>query len=210
MHSLILGKDFSMLKIQHQKKRKEAGCDEAGRGCYAGPVFAAAVILPEDFYHPLLNDSKQVKESDRELLRDFIEKNAVDFAVASVDHVEIDHINILNASFKAMHLAINQLKTQPGLLLIDGNRFKPYKQIPHQCVVKGDGIYASIAAASILAKTHRDAYMKKLHLQFPQYKWDSNKGYGTADHRKAIAEFGLCEYHRKSFNIVPAQLRIFN
>lgn len=187
----------------------EAGCDEAGRGCYAGPVFAAAVILPPDFFHPLLNDSKQVKESNRNLLRAYIEETAVDYGVGWVDHEEIDRVNILNASFKAMHLAIDKLKTKPEFLLIDGNRFSKYKQTPHQCVVEGDAIYASIAAASILAKTYRDDYMKQLHEEFPQYKWNNNKGYGTPEHRKAIEEFGLCKYHRKSFNILPAQLKIF-
>jgi ribonuclease HII len=188
---------------------REAGCDEAGRGCYAGPVFAAAVILPPDFFHPLLNDSKQVKEKDRDLLRGFIEENALDYGIAQIDHAEIDQINILNASFKAMHLAIEKLKIKAQLLLIDGNRFIKYKQLPHQCIVEGDAIYASIAAASILAKTYRDDYMKQLHEEFPYYKWNTNKGYGTAEHRKAIEEFGLCKHHRKSFNILPAQLKIF-
>lgn len=187
----------------------EAGCDEAGRGCYAGPVFAAAVILPPDFFHPLLNDSKQVKENDRNLLRIFIEENALAYGIAQIDHEEIDQINILNASFKAMHLAIDKLKIKAHLLLIDGNRFIKYKQTPHQCIVEGDSLYASIAAASILAKTYRDDYMKQLHEEFPYYKWNTNKGYGTAEHRKAIKEFGLCKYHRKSFNILPSQLKIF-
>ena len=199
-----------MLKIQHQAILVEAGCDEAGRGCYAGPVFAAAVILPRDFFHPLLNDSKQVKENDRNSVRDFIEEKALAYGVAQVDHEEIDQINILNASFKAMHLAIDKLKIQAQFLLIDGNRFIKYKQIPHQCIIEGDAIYASIAAASILAKTYRDDYMKQLHEEFPYYKWNTNKGYGTAEHRKAIEKFGLCKYHRKSFNIVPAQLKIFD
>ena len=181
----------------------EAGCDEAGRGCYAGPVFAAAVILPPDFFHPLLNDSKQVKENDRNELRVFIESRALAFKVARVDHDEIDRINILQASFKAMHLALGGLKQKPGLLLIDGNRFTKYKRIPHRCVVKGDGIYASIAAASILAKTWRDEYMRNLHEEFPHYGWDNNKGYGTREHRNAIEKYGLCKYHRRSFNIDP-------
>lgn len=187
----------------------EAGCDEAGRGCYAGPVFAAAVVLKDDFFHLLLNDSKQVKEADRYLLRSFIEENAVDYAVAHVSNQEIDEINILKASFKAMHLAIDKLKTCPQFLLIDGNRFTSYQQIKHQCIVEGDAKYASIAAASILAKTYRDDYMKQLHEEFPHYKWNSNKGYGTAEHRNAIEEFGICKYHRKSFNILPSQLKIF-
>ena len=195
-----------MLLPFFNKNITEAGLDEAGRGCYAGPVFAAAVILPADFFHPLLNDSKQLKEKERDLLRPIIEKESIAFAVAAVDNNEIDKINILQASFKAMHLSVDKLKTTPQYLLIDGNRFKRYKKIPHQCIVKGDGKYASIAAASILAKTYRDELMQKLHRAFPHYGWDKNKGYGTAQHRKAIAEFGLCEYHRKSYNILPADL----
>lgn len=182
----------------------EAGLDEAGRGCYAGPVFAAAVVLPKDFYHPLLNDSKQLNEKQRDLLRPIIEKESIAFAVASVDNETIDKINILQASCTAMHLSIDQLKITPEFLLIDGNRFKVYPNIPHQCIVKGDGKYASIAAASILAKTYRDEFMQKLHVSFPHYGWDKNKGYGTASHRKAIDAFGLCSHHRKSFNIDPA------
>ena len=184
------------------KTKTEAGVDEAGRGCYAGPVFAAAVILPKDFYHPLLNDSKQVNEKNRDILRPIIEKESISFAVASVDNYEIDSINILQASFKAMHLAIEQLSILPQQLLIDGNRFKIYPNIKHQCIIKGDGIYASIAAASILAKTYRDEHMQQLHKEYAHYGWDRNKGYGTAVHRKAIAENGLCQYHRKSFNII--------
>ena len=184
------------------KTKTEAGVDEAGRGCYAGPVFAAAVILPKDFYHPLLNDSKQVNEKNRDILRPIIEKESISFAVASVDNHEIDSINILQASFKAMHLAIEQLNILPQQLLIDGNRFKMYPNIKHQCIIKGDGIYASIAAASILAKTYRDEHMQLLHKEYAHYGWDRNKGYGTAVHRKAIAENGLCQYHRKSFNII--------
>lgn len=181
----------------------EAGLDEAGRGCYAGPVFAAAVILPKDFYHPLLDDSKQLNEKQRELLRPIVEKESIAFAVASVDNNTIDEINILQASFKAMHLSVEQLTTRPEFLLIDGNRFKAYANIPHQCIVKGDGKYASIAAASILAKTYRDEFMQKIHADFQHYGWDKNKGYGTVSHRKAIDEFGLCSHHRKSFNIQP-------
>jgi ribonuclease HII len=183
----------------------EAGVDEAGRGCYAGPVFAAAVILPADFFHPLLNDSKQLKEKDRDLLRPIIEKESIAYAVASVDNTEIDAINILQASYKAMHKAIDALHTTPQHLLIDGNRFKPYKKTPHQCIVKGDGKYAAIAAASILAKTYRDAFMNTIATTFPHYQWQQNKGYGTAAHRQAIDDFGLCEYHRKSFNILPGE-----
>ncbi len=197
-----------MLAPYYQTTVREAGADEAGRGCYAGPVFAAAVILPVDFYHPLLNDSKQVAEKDRELLKDIIQSSAISWAVASITNEEIDQINILKASFKAMHLSIDQLKPKPQLLLIDGNRFIPYKKIPHHCIIKGDGKYASIAAASILAKTFRDAYMKQIHEEFPQYGWDKNKGYGTLQHRKAIEEFGLCKYHRRSYNILPKQFEL--
>lgn len=177
----------------------EAGCDEAGRGCLAGPVFAAAVILPRRFSHPLLNDSKQLTHDQRTELRPLIEKKALAWAVASVDHEEIDRINILNASFKAMHMAIDQLGTRPELLLIDGNRFSPYFGIVHECVIQGDGIYASIAAASILAKTHRDEYMQQLHIDFPHYNWQDNKGYGTAYHRAQIKLHGLSPFHRKTF-----------
>ena len=197
-----------MLPSFYQDILIEAGCDEAGRGCYAGPVFAAAVILPKKFKHPLLNDSKQVGEKQRLILKDVIESNAIAWSVASVDVETIDTINILKASFKAMHLALDQLKVIPAYLLIDGNRFVPYKKIPHLCIVKGDGKFASIAAASILAKTYRDAYMEKIHAQFPQYGWNRNKGYGTEEHRIAIEKNGLCIYHRKSFNIVPSQISI--
>lgn len=198
-----------MLEPFLDANRIEAGCDEAGRGCYAGPVFAAAVILPTDFYHPLLNDSKQVKEKDRNLLRVYIEQNAVAYAVAMITSEEIDQINILRASFKAMHIAIAQLSLQPEFLLIDGNKFDKHPTIPHQCIIKGDGKYASIAAASILAKTHRDAYMQNLDLEFPMYNWKKNKGYGTLDHRKAIVQYGLCTYHRKSYHIQPTQTSLF-
>jgi ribonuclease HII len=197
-----------MLPSFYQDILLEAGCDEAGRGCYAGPVFAAAVILPRDFKHPLLNDSKQVGEKHRLVLKEVIESNAIAWSVASIEVEEIDSINILKASFKAMHKAIAQLKVDPEYLLIDGNRFVAYKNIPHLCIVKGDGKYASIAAASILAKTHRDAYMEKLHHQFPQYGWNRNKGYGTLEHRIGIENNGLCIHHRKSFNIVPSQMNI--
>jgi ribonuclease HII len=192
-----------------QEELLEAGCDEAGRGCYAGPVFAAAVILPKDFYHPLLNDSKQVKEAHRNELRGVIQEQAIAFGVAQVDVQEIDRINILKASLTAMHRAIDLLQTKPGLLLIDGNRFMKYKRIPHKTFVKGDGRFASIAAASILAKTYRDEHMLQLHHAFPQYNWKQNKGYGTEEHRKAIEQFGLCEHHRKSFDIEPKQQPLF-
>jgi len=189
------------LKKFYQKGLIEAGCDEAGRGCLAGPVFAASVILPAGFRHPLLNDSKQVSEEDREKLRPVIERKAIAWAVGIVDHIEIDRINILKASFKAMHLAIDQLPTRPGLLLIDGHIFAPYFGIVHQCVIGGDAIYASIAAASILAKTHRDEYMRRIHEEHPHYGWQENKGYGTKHHRDQIREHGLSPYHRKTFGI---------
>jgi ribonuclease HII len=197
-----------LLKLFYQTDLVEAGCDEAGRGCLAGPVFAAAVILPEGFYHEKLNDSKQVTEEDRYKLRAFIEKNAISFQVASVDHEEIDRINILNASFKAMHLAIEKLKKKAQFLIIDGNRFTKYKRVPHQCIIQGDAHYASIAAASILAKTYRDDFMHNLHSDFPEYKWITNKGYGTKEHRLAIEQFGLTPYHRRSFRCTNTQLEL--
>lgn len=198
-----------MLKPFYQDKLIEAGCDEAGRGCLAGPVFAAAVILPKDFFHPLLNDSKQVTEKDRNDLRPLIETTAIAYAVASIDNEEIDRINILKASFKAMHLALSQLGINPGLLLIDGNRFTRYKRIPHRCIIKGDATYAAIAAASILAKTYRDEYMIKLHAEFPHYAWDTNKGYGTAAHCTAIGMHGQCKYHRRTFRLKTAEPLLF-
>lgn len=197
-----------MLQPFYQKTFREAGCDEAGRGCYAGPVFAAAVILPKEFYHPLLNDSKQISESTRNILRPIIESEAICYSVAMVCNVEIDRINILRASFKAMHLAIDQLKKRPKYLIIDGNRFTPYPNIKHKCIIKGDGLYTSIAAASVLAKTYRDAYMRNLHAEFPLYNWNNNKGYGTEEHRLAIEAHGLCKYHRMSFNINPTQMAL--
>ncbi|MBN2615187.1 MAG: ribonuclease HII [Bacteroidales bacterium] len=178
----------------------EAGCDEAGRGCLAGPVFAAAVILPEHFENERLNDSKQLTEKTRNLLRPVIESEALAWAVASVSPEEIDEINILNASFLAMHRALDQLRIQPKLLLIDGNRFKPYGNIHHQCIVKGDATYLSIAAASVLAKTYRDDYMAQIHEDFPMYGWKTNKGYPTLKHKTAIANYGSCLHHRKTFN----------
>ncbi len=194
-----------MLKSTFQKVLTEAGCDEAGRGCLAGPVFAAAVILPKNFKHKLLNDSKQMSEANRNYLRPLIEEKAIAWEVASVSHKEIDEINILNASFLAMHRALGQLKQTPELLLIDGNRFKKYKNIPHHCIVEGDGKYASIAAASVLAKTYRDEFMLRLHDQFPLYGWIKNKGYGTAAHRHAILEHGVTPFHRMSFRLLPDQ-----
>jgi ribonuclease HII len=190
-----------MLRSFFDKTYVEAGLDEAGRGCYAGPVCAAAVILPKKFRHPLLNDSKQLTEKQRDELRPVIEKESIAFAVAMVDNDEIDRINILQASYRAMHLALDQLAVIPERLLVDGNRFKGYQQIPHTCIVKGDGKFASIAAASILAKTYRDEFMRNLHASFPHYGWHNNKGYGTAEHRQAIEIHGLCNYHRRSFNI---------
>jgi len=204
---LISNKRF-LLKPYHRKRRMEAGCDEAGRGCFAGPVVAAAVILPKNFYHPELNDSKQVLPEQREVLRHYIRENALHYAVAMVDNDEIDVINILRASFKAMHLALEQLPVEPALILVDGNRFTSWRNVRHHCIIKGDGIYASIAAASILAKTYRDDFMRKMHEEFPHYNWAQNKGYGTPEHRKAIEEYGLCKYHRKSFNILSAQLEL--
>jgi ribonuclease HII len=207
---LFLDKSISLLQSFFQDRKVECGCDEAGRGCFAGPVFAAAVILPASFYHPLLNDSKQVPADIREELRKYIEAKALDWAVAQVDNEEIDRINILKASFKAMHLAIGQCTLEPGLLLIDGHLFTPYKKIPHRCVIGGDAIYASIAAASILAKTYRDAHMRELHGEYPHYGWFTNKGYGTPEHRRGIEMHGLCRYHRKSFHILPSQREIFD
>lgn len=197
-----------MLLPYFQDEFVEAGCDEAGRGCLAGPVFAAAVILPKNFQHDLLNDSKQLKESDRFALRQIIEQEALAFGVAMVDPQEIDKINILNASIKAMHLSVNQLSIRPGFIIIDGNRFKPYQEIPHQCIIKGDGKYFSIAAASILAKTYRDEFMLNLASDYPKYDWANNKGYPTVKHRKAVIEFGMTPYHRKSFRVSDPQLSL--
>ena len=197
-----------MLQLSYQNKLIEAGCDEAGRGCLAGPVFAAAVVLPNGFEHELLNDSKQLSESNRYLLREVIEKESIAYAVGICSQTEIDEINILNASFLAMHKAIDQLKVTPELLLIDGNRFKAYPNIDHLCIVKGDSKFMSIAAASILAKTYRDDYMNELHAKYPMYKWSKNKGYPTKDHRDAIAEFGPCEHHRTTFTLLPNQLSL--
>lgn len=180
----------------------EAGCDEAGRGCLAGSVYAAAVILPKDYENEMLNDSKKLSEKKRYLLREQIERDALDWAVGVVTPQEIDEINILNASFLAMHRALDQLKLRPEALLIDGNRFKPYHDTPHTTVVKGDGKYMSIAAASILAKTYRDDYMMRLHEEYPQYHWDSNKGYPAKAHRLAIREYGVTPYHRMSYNLL--------
>ncbi|MFN5237866.1 MAG: ribonuclease HII [Bacteroidota bacterium] len=187
----------------------EAGCDEAGRGCLAGPVFAAAVILPADFHHPLLNDSKKLTEARRNLLREVIEREAADWAVAEVSAAEIDQINILNAAFMAMHRALDGLsRLAPAFVIVDGNRFRPYNGLPYECIVKGDGKYASIAAASILAKTWRDEAMRTLHQQYPQYGWIENKGYPTEAHREAIRSFGPSPWHRKSFRLLPDEVRL--
>lgn len=201
--------------MNHQKLKKyykdvkyEAGCDEAGRGCLAGPVFAASVILPKKFYNAVLNDSKQLSEKKRYELREIIQQNAISWAVGIVDNNMIDEINILNASILAMHKAIDKLNVRPEFLIIDGNRFKKYKNIPHQCIVKGDAKYLSIAAASILAKTYRDDFMKKIHEKYPNYNWQQNKGYPTKQHREALALFGVTPYHRKTFRLFDTQLKL--
>jgi len=197
------------LKTYHTKNRLEAGCDEAGRGCLAGPVFAAAVILPSDFSNEQINDSKALTEKKRKQLRTLIEENAIAWAVARVSPEEIDEINILNASLQAMNTAVMQLKIKPDFVLIDGNRFKNQTAIPHLCVVKGDAVYLSIAAASILAKTYRDEYMEQLATEFPSYDWAKNKGYPTLKHRKAIERYGVTVHHRKSFKLLPLQLELY-
>ncbi|MBE0423382.1 MAG: ribonuclease HII [Lutibacter sp.] len=196
------------LKKWFLKNKVEAGTDEAGRGCLAGPVVAAAVLLPADFYHPLLNDSKQLTDKQREILRSFIEKNALAFGVSYVFEAKIDEINILQASILAMHLAIEKLSIEPEHIIVDGNKFKPYKNIPHTTIVKGDAKFMSIAAASVLAKTYRDDFMQQLDLEFPNYNWKQNKGYPTLFHRNAIKEFGITDYHRKSFRLLPEQLKL--
>lgn len=197
-----------MLEAYYTKDVIEAGCDEAGRGCLAGPVFAAAVILPPDFNSELLNDSKQLSEKNRYALRPLIEQEAIAWGIGVVTAPEIDAINILKASFLAMHRAIEQLKVQPQALLIDGNRFTPYKEIPFTCMVKGDGRFLSIAAASILAKTYRDDYMLQLAEEYPSYGWQQNKGYPTRAHREAISKHGITPYHRKTFTLLPSQLTL--
>ncbi len=198
-----------MLLARYQYEFLEAGCDEAGRGCLAGPVFAAAVILPDDFEHNLLNDSKVLDEETRYALRTEIEQKAVAHAVASVDNQEIDQINILNASFLAMHRAIEKLHLQPQFLIIDGNRFNKFGTTPHQCIIKGDSLYSSIAAPSILAKTYRDDYMKQIAREHPEYDWRSNKGYPTIKHRNAVLKHGFTPYHRRTFRVTDPQLTIF-
>ncbi|MBP7807881.1 MAG: ribonuclease HII [Bacteroidia bacterium] len=197
-----------MLKSYFDKNKLEAGCDEAGRGCLAGPVFAAAVILPRDYKNKILNDSKQLTDKIRYELREVIEKEALAFAVAQVSNIEIDEINILNASFLGMHRAVDQLKTIPELLLIDGNRFKPYKKIPHQCIVKGDAKFLSIAAASILAKTYRDDFMIEAAKKYPYYGWEKNMGYPTKLHREGIRQNGTTPLHRMTFQLLPSQMEL--
>lgn len=198
------------MKLQHDIKALfEAGTDEAGRGCLSGPVTAAAVILPKDFHHPVLNDSKQLTEKQRYMLRPIIEKEAIAWAVAHVSPEEIDEINILNASILGMHRSIDQLKQRPDFIAVDGNKFKPYQDIPHHCQVKGDATYMNIAAASVLAKTYRDDRMKELALEYPEYGWERNAGYPTKQHRDAIRAYGATPHHRKSFQLLPAQLNLF-
>lgn len=190
------------------KEEGEAGTDEAGRGCLAGPVTAAAVILPKGFKNQILNDSKKLSKQKRNELKPLIELESISFAVAHVYPLEIDKINILNASFLAMHKCMNRLNPQPKFVIVDGNRFNPHKTIPHSCIIKGDSKYMSIAAASILAKTTRDAYMEKIHLEYPMYNWKQNKGYPTKEHRAAIKKYGITKYHRKSFQLLPLQIKI--
>lgn len=196
------------LKTQFSSFDIECGTDEAGRGCLAGPVTAAAVILPSSFSNNLLNDSKQLSEKNRTILKPIIESEALSFAVHNISESEIDTINILNASIKAMHYSIGKLHITPNYIIVDGNKFKPYKDIPHKTIIKGDSKYLSIAAASILAKTYRDEYMKKIHEEFPMYNWKQNKGYPTKEHRAAIKKFGITKYHRKSFRLLPEQYRL--
>lgn len=207
-NSKYLNEINKMLQLFLNSNTVEAGCDEAGRGCLAGPVFAAAVVLPSDFNCELLNDSKQLKEKTRYQLRSVIEAQALTWAVGIVSHTEIDEINILNASFLAMHRAISDLQIRPEHLLIDGNRFKKYEDIPHTCIVKGDAKFLAIAAASVLAKTYRDDYMMKLNEEFPEYGWSQNKGYPTMKHRLAIEKYGVTPHHRLSFNMKSKQLTL--
>ncbi len=197
-----------MLQFNYSGFFLEAGTDEAGRGCLSGPVIAAAVILPEGFEHDLLNDSKQLSEKKRQILRPFIEENALAFGVAFVDQAEVDKINVLQASITGMHRSIEQLKIAPEFIIVDGNKFRNYKDIPHKTIIKGDAKFMSIAAASILAKTYRDEYMEKIHKEFPMYHWQKNKGYPTKEHRNAIREYGITKYHRKTFKLLPDQLKL--
>lgn len=197
-----------MLKLNFSGNTLEAGTDEAGRGCLSGPVVAAAVILPKNFKHDLLNDSKQLSEKKRQELRPYIEEHALAYGVAFVSHEEVDEINVLQASITGMHRSIEQLSIQPKFIIVDGNKFKPYKEIPHETIIKGDAKYMSIAAASVLAKTYRDDYMEKIHKEHPQYNWKKNKGYPTKEHRNAIREFGTTQYHRKTFKLLPEQFKL--
>ncbi|MEN8703315.1 MAG: ribonuclease HII [Polaribacter sp.] len=197
-----------MLKSNYSGYRLEAGTDEAGRGCLSGPVVAAAVILPKDFSHPLLNDSKQLSEKNREILKPIIEEQALAFAVSFIYQDEVDELNVLQASITGMHRAINGLKIAPEFIIVDGNKFRNYKEIPHETIVKGDAKFLSIAAASVLAKTYRDAYMKKIHQEFSMYNWQKNKGYPTKEHRAAIRKFGITIHHRKTFKLLPEQLKL--
>lgn len=197
-----------MLKLNYSGFLLEAGTDEAGRGCLSGPVVAASVILPAEFSHPFLNDSKQISKKKRDLLKPIIEQNAVAFGVSFVWQQEVDTINVLQASITGMHRAIDALKVAPEFIIVDGNKFKNYKEIPHETIVKGDSKYLSIAAASVLAKTYRDAYMAKIHKEFPMYNWAKNKGYPTKEHRNAIRQFGATDYHRKTFKLLPEQIKL--
>ena len=199
-----------MLKSSLTENLIEAGCDEVGRGCLAGPVVAAAVILPKNYTHDLLNDSKQLTKEERQSVRVDILSDALAWAVAEVSHQEIDEINILNASFRAMHRAIDQLKVKPQMLLIDGNRYRPSQDLPFECIIKGDATYFSIAAASVLAKTYRDELMQRLALEFPGYGWETNMGYATLQHRDGIRNLGITLYHRKTFQLLPSQLELFD
>ena len=197
-----------MLKLNYSGHILEAGTDEAGRGCLCGPVVAAAVILPENFQHDLLNDSKQLSEKKRQELRPFIEEHALAYGVTFINQEEVDELNVLQASITGMQRSIEQLSPQPEFIIVDGNKFKPYRETPHQTIVKGDAKFMSIAAASILAKTYRDEYMEKIHKEFPKYNWKKNKGYPTKEHRNAIREFGITPYHRKTFKLLPEQFKL--
>ncbi|MBL7863902.1 MAG: ribonuclease HII [Cyclobacteriaceae bacterium] len=199
-----------MLRSSYTDDLVEAGCDEVGRGCLAGPVVAAAVVLPKTYRHDLLNDSKQLTREERLAVQQDIIKDALAWAVAEVSHTEIDEINILNASYRAMHMAVDKLSVRPELLLIDGNRFKPAQEMPFQCIIKGDASFLSIAAASVLAKIHRDELMQRLALEFPGYGWETNMGYPTVEHRDGIRALGITPYHRKTFQLLPSQLELFD
>lgn len=196
-----------MLKSNYSGFQLEVGTDEAGRGCLSGPVVAAAVILPSDFHHELLNDSKQISEAKRKILKPIIEQEALSYAVSFIHNEEVDQLNVLQASLTGMHRSIEQLKCSPEFIIVDGNKFKPYQNVPHQTIVKGDAKFKSIAAASVLAKTYRDEFMEKIHKEFPFYNWKKNKGYPTQEHRAAIVQHGISKYHRKSFKLFPTQLK---